>query len=242
MCRSSPPVLVPSPAPTIPSAMPDAAESARDLILSTRLLPNFSTPDLVKARAIAHATLAAGMPILEYTNRHEESERVFAELARHLRVELPGLLLGAGTVTTPAVAERFIAAGAGFIVGPNFHAGVAAVCASRRTLYIPGCATPTEVAAAIECGAAIVKIFPAAQLGGPAYIKGLLGPFPNAHLMPSGGITTDPGALREWFAAGAACVSIGSELFPRDVVDAGNWSRLSHGIAATAEAVRPAGG
>lgn len=220
--------------------MPDSAEFARDLILRTRLLPNFSTPEIVKARAIAHATLAAGMPVLEYTNRHDESERIFAELARHLRVELPGLLLGAGTVTTPAVAERFIAAGAGFIVGPNFHAGIAAVCASRRTLYIPGCATATEVAAAMECGAPIVKIFPAAQLGGPANIKALLGPFPKARLMPSGGITTEPAALRAWFAAGAACVSIGSELFPRDVVDAGNWTRLSQGIAAAAAAVTAA--
>jgi 2-dehydro-3-deoxyphosphogluconate aldolase/(4S)-4-hydroxy-2-oxoglutarate aldolase len=209
-----------------------------DLLLTTRLLPNFSTPDLVTAQAVAAATLAAGVPVLEYTNRHAAAPHVFAELARHLRVALPGLLLGAGTITTLSAAHQFLDAGASFIVGPSFHPGVAAACRDRGVLYVPGCATPTEVAAAIEHGAELIKIFPAAQLGGPGFISALRGPFPNARFMPSGGVTTEPESLGRWLSAGAACLSIGGELFPKATLETGDWSAVSRSIAGVMSAIR----
>jgi 2-dehydro-3-deoxyphosphogluconate aldolase/(4S)-4-hydroxy-2-oxoglutarate aldolase len=222
--------------------MAEPAANVLAHVLAARLVPNFSTAEVTVAWAVASAAQAGGATVLEYTNRHEASLTVFAEFARHLRVELPGLLLGAGTITTPADAERFIAAGAAFVVGPNRHAGVSTICRSCDVLYIPGCATPTEVATAIEQGAELIKIFPAAQLGGPAFIKALLGPFPKARFMPSGGVTTDPAAIREWFAAGARCLSIGSELFPASALESADWASISRSVVAVLDALhaRPA--
>jgi 2-dehydro-3-deoxyphosphogluconate aldolase/(4S)-4-hydroxy-2-oxoglutarate aldolase len=207
-------------------------------ILATRIVPNFSTSDPATARAVAGAVLAGGCPIFEFTNRTGAAIDAFRSLAAAAREELPDVLLGAGTITVPRAAEQFIAAGARFIVGPNFHPGVAGICAGAGVAYIPGCATPSEVVQAIEAGASLIKIFPAAQLGGPAFIKALLGPFPDARFMPSGGVRIDADSIDGWFGVGAACLSIGSDLFPAAAIAAGDWAAITANVASVMAVAR----
>jgi 2-dehydro-3-deoxyphosphogluconate aldolase / (4S)-4-hydroxy-2-oxoglutarate aldolase len=181
------------------------------------IVPNFHTDDPATARTVAIACVEGGCPILEYTNRGDGALTVFEGLAAWARREQPTLTLGAGTITESATAAAYINAGAKFIVGPTFNGDTSRLCNRRGVLYIPGCATPTEIGDALESGAMIVKLFPATPGGGPPLLRAVLAPLPHALVMPSGGIGTDDRSLRGWFAAGAACVSIGSNLFPPTV-------------------------
>jgi 2-dehydro-3-deoxyphosphogluconate aldolase/(4S)-4-hydroxy-2-oxoglutarate aldolase len=119
------------------------------------------------------------------------------------------LLLGAGTVRTPAEAEQAIAAGARFLVSPDLNRDVVAVARRHEVLHLPGIFSPSELSRALESGARLVKLFPAGRLG-PGYVRDLLAPFPEAKLVPTGGI----GAANtlEFLRAGAVAVAIGSEL------------------------------
>ena len=114
--------------------------------------------------------------------------------------------------------------GASFVVSPTLSAEVAAVCNRRKVAYMPGCATPTEVARAEELGCEIVKLFPA-RLGGPQLISDLLAPCPWSRIMPTGGIAPDRESLRRGSRAGAACVGMGSQLFPAADVAGGSLGR-----------------
>ena len=133
-------------------------------------------------------------------------------------------------------AALYLNLGASFVVSPTLSAEVAAVCNRRKVAYMPGCATPTEVARAEELGCEIVKLFPA-RLGGPKLVSDILAPCPWSRLMPTGGIAPDRESLTSWFAAGAACVGLGSQLFPADDVAAGRWDVITDGPAATLDLV-----
>ena len=126
------------------------------------------------------------------------------DLIRALAPTLPdGFLLGAGTVTDVATARAVIDAGARFVVGPVFRPDVIAACHERDVPAMPGCFSPTEILAAHECGADIVKVFPATMLG-PQYLKDVRAPLPQVKLMPTGGVTLDNAG--DWIRAGAVAV------------------------------------
>ncbi len=206
-------------------------------LLATGLVPNFHSSDLSIVRGAVSACVDAGCPVFEYTNRGDGALSIFEGLAVWSRDAHPTLVLGAGTITEPATAVAYINAGATFIVGPNFHPDVARACNRRGVLYIPGCATPSEISNALEAGAAIVKLFPAGPLGGPAFVRAILGPFSHALIMASGGIETDEAHLRDWFDAGVACVSIGSNLFPSRVPGVVGSDKMQ-AVRAVVEAIR----
>ena len=123
----------------------------------------------------------------------------------------PDILLGAGSIRDPYAADRFIAAGARFIVGPTFDADVARLCNRRRIPYLPGCATPTEIVTAEKCGVEFVKVFPGDSLG-PAFVRAIRGPLPEAQVVVTGGVAATEASVREWIAAGAAALGFGSAL------------------------------
>jgi 2-dehydro-3-deoxyphosphogluconate aldolase/(4S)-4-hydroxy-2-oxoglutarate aldolase len=128
-----------------------------------------------------------------------------------LREELPGdALLGVGTVRSVEDAELALAAGATYLVSPDFRAEVVAWAAERDLPVVPGALTPTEVAAAWAAGATAVKVFPVSALGGPAYIKAVRAPLPEVPLVPTGGVGIDD--VGSYLAAGAVAVGIGSPL------------------------------
>jgi 2-dehydro-3-deoxyphosphogluconate aldolase/(4S)-4-hydroxy-2-oxoglutarate aldolase len=207
-------------------------------ILECGLMPNFATGDGQQAICVAMALHEGGCPLVEFLNRGPGAAGAFAELAAWQRRHAPGMLLGAGTITEPATAAQFIHAGAEFIVAPNFNIEVAAVCHRLGIPYIPGCGTATEMSDAMASGVDIVKFFPAPFLGGPAAVRALLGPFPHALVMPSGGVETDEASLRAWFGAGVAAVSVGGALVSQTSVESGDWDGLSRETARVMELIR----
>ncbi|TGE18966.1 beta/alpha barrel domain-containing protein [Hymenobacter elongatus] len=181
----------------------------------TPLIPVFYHAEAPYAKRMLQACYAGGVRMFEFTNRGPHAFEVFSELQAFVEAEYPDLLLGAGTIYTAAEAERFIAAGADFIVQPVISAEVAAVCQRHDLAWLPGAMTLNEIYQATQLGATLVKIFPASFVG-PAYITTLRGPLPQVPFMVTGGIEPDPATLAEWFRAGATCVGIGSQLFKSD--------------------------
>lgn len=181
------------------------ATEALDRILKARVVPIIRTRSAAWAVEVAEILVASGLPLVEVTFTVPDAERVIADL----RDRFPEVLVGAGTVTKAATAERAVGAGAQFLVSPSLSPDMVAVARRHGLLAVPGAFSPTEVMAALETGAELVKIFPA-ESGGPSHIRALQGPFPGVRLMPTGGVRPERAA--EWFAAGAAAVGIGASL------------------------------
>jgi 2-dehydro-3-deoxyphosphogluconate aldolase/(4S)-4-hydroxy-2-oxoglutarate aldolase len=187
-------------------------------IIDTGVLPLFYSDDANRARQIVDALRAGGVRAIEFTDRGPNATSVFAALAAAAARQDRDSILGAGSIRDPYAADRFIAAGARFIVGPSFNAEVARLCNGRRIPYIPGCATPTEIVTAEEAGSELVKVFPGDALG-PAFVKAIRGPLPETQVVVTGGVAATEASVNEWIAAGAACLGFGSALVTRSHTD-----------------------
>ena len=186
-------------------------------ILDDGVVPTFSAPDPESAFDMVAGCAGGGARTVEFTNRGDGAHATFATLARRVAAELPDVVLGAGTIIDGPTAALFIAAGARFIVGQSYSEDVARLCNRRRIVYIPGCGTATEIAAAEELGCEIVKLFPAAAYDGPAFIRGFLAPSPGSRVMPTNVLATEE-ATRAWISAGAAALGVAGHLYPADLV------------------------
>ncbi len=207
-------------------------------VLAAGLVPLFYHGDETVAGGVAAALVEGGAVAVEFTNRGPGALRVFQALAG--RPEFDGAAsLGVGSVLDAPTAALFIAAGARFVVSPIFNVEVARLCNRRRIPYLPGCATPTEIATAEEWGAEIVKVFPG-KVGGPAFIRDVLGPMPWSRLMPTGGVQLTAESLAEWFAAGACCVGMGSDLVRRELVVAGEYRAITANVRTALTLIREA--
>jgi len=174
-----------------------------------------------KLRSVVDALAAGGVRALEVTMTVPRA----VDLIRELAPALPdGFLLGAGTVIDPARANAVIEAGARFVVGPVFRPDVMRACHDRDVPCVPGCFSPTEILAAHELGADIVKVFPATMLG-PQFIKDVRAPLPQVKLMPTGGITIDNAG--DWIRAGAVAVGIGSALLDSRAIEGGRYDAIT---------------
>jgi 2-dehydro-3-deoxyphosphogluconate aldolase / (4S)-4-hydroxy-2-oxoglutarate aldolase len=174
-----------------------------------------------KIRAVVDAMAEGGVRALEVTMTVPGA----VDLIRALAPTLPaGFLLGAGTVTDAATARAVIDAGACFVVGPVFRPEVIAACHERDVPAMPGCFSPTEILAAHECGADIIKVFPATMLG-PQFLKDVRAPLPQVKLMPTGGVTLDN--VGEWIRAGAVAVGLGSALLDATAIDSGRFDVIA---------------
>jgi len=177
--------------------------------------------DPARVRGVVDALAAGGVRALEVTMTVPRA----VDLIRELAPTMPdGFLLGAGTVTDAATARAVIDAGAEFIVGPVFRPDVIAACHDRDVPAIPGCFSPTEILAAHEAGADLVKVFPATALG-PTFIRDLRAPLPQVKLMPTGGVTIENAG--EWIRAGAAAVGVGSALLDNKAIDSGRFEVIT---------------
>ncbi len=195
-------------------------------ILEDGLVPLFYNADADTAKRIATALFKGGCHTLEFTNRGDFAIEVFSELAKHSAVSNADLILGVGSVEDAATAALFIAHGANFVVGPHFNEEIARLCNRRKIAYLPGCASVTEIATAEEWGAEIVKVFPGETIGGPTFVKAVLGPRPWSRIMPTGGVSAAKDNLREWFDAGVACVGMGSHLIRGEWVKGGSFDEI----------------
>jgi 2-dehydro-3-deoxyphosphogluconate aldolase / (4S)-4-hydroxy-2-oxoglutarate aldolase len=173
--------------------------------------------DPARLRAVVDALADGGVRALEVTMTVPRAVAMIRELAPTLP---DGFLLGAGTVIDPKTAHAVIDAGASFVVGPVFRPDVIAACHERDVAAMPGCFSPTEILAAHECGADIVKVFPATMLG-PQFIKDVRAPLPHVKLMPTGGVTLDNAG--DWIRAGAVAVGIGSALLDAKAIESGRY-------------------
>lgn len=200
-------------------------------------VPLFHEGDPTTALSLLRAVRDGGARVIEFTNRGDAAHEVFAELERACRQDMDDVVLGVGSVHDAGTASLYINLGASFVVSSSLSEDVAAVCNRRKVAYMPGCATPREIARAEELGAEIVKVFPGAAAGGPDLIKSVLGPCPWSRLMPTGGVSPTRDSLSEWFGAGAACVGLGSQLLPSDDVREGRWDAITERVRETEELV-----
>ena len=186
--------------------------------VETGVLPLFYTADSERALRITSGLREGGARVIEFTDRGPGAWPVFSRLANEAARHDPEAILGAGSIRDVEAADRFIASGARFIVGPSFSPDVARLCNRRRIPYLPGCATATEIVAAEESGVELIKVFPGDVLG-PAFVKAILGPLPETLIVVTGGVQATEASVREWISAGAACLGFGSALVTRAHTD-----------------------
>jgi len=183
----------------------------------TGLVPLFYHTDIALAKKVLKACYDGGARLMEFTSRGDFAFEIFGELNKYALAELPGMILGVGSITDAAAASLYMQLGANFIVTPVFREDIAIVCNRRKVLWSPGCASLTEIAKAEELGCEIVKLFPG-EIYGPQFIKAIKGPCPWTSIMPTGGVTTAKDNLKSWFDAGAICVGIGSQLITNEIL------------------------
>ena len=183
---------------------------------------------------IAQAIEAGGVRVIEFTMGTPNALDAISRLAREWGDRI---LLGAGTVLDPETGRAALLAGAQFLVAPNFNPALIELARRYNKIIVPGAFTPTEILAAWECGADIVKVFPASTVG-PQYIKDILGPLPYVRLLPTGGVGLDN--IPAFMAAGAAAVAVGSNLTDPKLIKEGNWAGLTEHARQFAEVVRRA--
>ena len=197
------------------------------------MVPVFYHPDLDVCKNVLRACHAGGVKAFEFTNRGDFAHELFSELSKYVRDELPGLMLGVGSVVDAGTASLYIQLGTDFVVSPVLNPEMARVCNRRKILWSPGCGSLSEISHAEELGAEVVKIFPGSSVGGPGFVKAVKGPCPWTSIMPTGGVKPTEDNLKEWFDAGVHCVGMGSQLFTKDLITADRHQELVDKISDT---------
>jgi len=178
----------------------------------TGIVPVFYHADIAIAKQVVKACYDGGARLFEFVNRGDFAHEIFGELVKYANKELPGMIMGVGSVVDGATTSLYIQLGTNFVVSPILNKEMAKVCNRRKIAWMPGCGSLSEINYAEELGAEIVKIFPATQVGGPDFIKAVKGPMKFTNIMPTGGVTPTEENLKKWFKAGAYCVGMGSQL------------------------------
>ena len=194
---------------------------------ATGMVPVFYHADIEVAKKVMTAWYEGGVRVFEFTNRGEFAHEIFAQLSKFAVAHCPDMILGAGSVVDAGTASLYLQLGANFIVGPLFNAEVARVCNRRLVPYVPGCGTVTEIGTAQEAGCDVCKIFPAGEVGGPAFVKNIKAPMPWSMLMVTGGVDPSADNISAWMKAGVTCVGMGSKLFPKEVIAAQEWQKIT---------------
>lgn len=193
---------------------------------STGMVPVFYHACAETAVQVVKACYDGGVRAFEFTNRGDFAHETFARIKKYAAAECPDMAIGAGSVVDAPTAAFYIQEGADFIVGPLFNPDISKVCNRRNVPYIPGCGSVSEAGFALEAGCDVVKIFPGDVLG-PKFVKGLLAPMPWTKIMVTGGVEPTEENLRTWKKSGAYCVGMGSKLFPKERVEAGDWNYIT---------------
>jgi 2-dehydro-3-deoxyphosphogluconate aldolase/(4S)-4-hydroxy-2-oxoglutarate aldolase len=201
------------------------------------LVPLFYNSDINVAKDILKSCYDGGARLLEFTSRGDFTYEIFGDLIKYALKELPGMILGVGSVTDGAAASLYMQMGANFIVTPVLREDIAIVCNRRKVLWSAGCGSLSEIAKAEELGCEIVKLFPG-NIYGPGFVKAIKGPQPWTSIMPTGGVSTDPENLKSWFEAGVVCVGMGSKLISKDIVLNKKYSELTEKVSKTLNLIK----
>ena len=199
------------------------------------IVPVVRAATVEQATRAVEAICAGGIPILEITMTVPNATSVIRHVVREYGSTA---LIGAGTVTTAEQAEQCIRAGAEFLVSPGLSIPVLSVAQACAKLAIPGALTPTELMTAQENGAKLIKIFPCGNVGGPKYLQSLKAPFPNAALIPTGGVNAANAA--QFIAAGAFALGVGADLVNASALRDGNLAKITDAARVLVRAVQSA--
>lgn len=199
------------------------------------IIPVVRAASVEEATRAVEAISAGGIPVVEITMTVPNAVSVIREVAQQ---HGGNVLIGAGTVITAEQAESCLRAGAEFLVSPGLSAPVLSVARVSEKLAIPGALTPTELMQAHEHGARLVKIFPCGNVGGPKYLKSLKAPFPNAALIPTGGVNAANAA--DFIAAGAFALGVGADLVDAKALREGNLQKITAAAQELVQAVNAA--
>ncbi|MBX2971135.1 MAG: bifunctional 4-hydroxy-2-oxoglutarate aldolase/2-dehydro-3-deoxy-phosphogluconate aldolase [Cyclobacteriaceae bacterium] len=205
------------------------SDTILEAMRSTGMIPVFYHADIEIAKAVMEASYKGGVRVFEFTNRGGNAFDVFTQLLVHAQ-QYPDMVLGIGTIMNAEATQKFIDAGAHFIVSPILKPEMAEVCKKHDVPWIPGCATLTEIVTAKEHGAAVIKIFPGSVLG-PGFVSSVLPVIPGYQLMPTGGVEPTKENLSAWFKAGVMCVGMGSQLFKKEIMEKKDWPALERSVA-----------
>jgi 2-dehydro-3-deoxyphosphogluconate aldolase/(4S)-4-hydroxy-2-oxoglutarate aldolase len=194
------------------------------------LVPVFYNKDVETAKKIVEACAQGGARAIEFTNRGDFAWQVFAEVTQWAIKNVPGAMMGVGSIVDAPTAALYINNGANFVVGPVFNPDVAKMCNRRKVPYSPGCGSASEISAAEEMGCDIVKVFPGGEVGGPNFVKNMLGPCPWTKIMPTGGVEATKENIAKWIKAGAACLGMGSNLITKELVAQGDYAGITKNV------------
>ena len=198
----------------------------------TGMVPLFYHEDISVAKDVLKACYDGGARLMEFTNRGDFALEVFSEIIKYSISELPGMILGVGSITDAKAASQHMLAGAIFVVTPVFREDIARICNRRKLMWSAGCSSLTEIATAEEFGCELIKLFPADLLG-PGFVKSIKGPQPWTSVMPTGGVSMEYDNLKSWFESGVTCVGIGSKLISKDILSDKNYKLLKENVEKT---------
>lgn len=193
------------------------------------MIPLFFNNDIELSKKVLKACYDGGAKLLEFTARGDFAHEVFGDLIKYTVKELPGMIMGVGSVSDAAQASLFMSLGANFVVTPLLREDIARVCNRRKVLWSAGCGSLTEIARAEELGCEIVKLFPG-DIYGPQFVKSVKGPQPWTSIMPTGGVSPTEENLKGWFDAGVTCVGMGSKLISKDITANEDFAKLEMNV------------
>ena len=194
-------------------------------IIAQGMLPLYFNADETTSVDILRTIYRAGVTAVEYTNRGEAALANFKKMIAVRNAEMPGMLLGVGTVKNLQTAKDYLSAGADFLVSPGFVKEVAEYAVANDIFYAPGCMTPSEIIAAENGGISFIKLFPGNMLG-PEFLSGIKDIFPKLLFMPTGGVDTTKENIEGWFKAGVCAVGMGSKLISKKLMEAKDYATM----------------
>ena len=200
-------------------------EQLLDSVKESPMIPVFNHSDKDLAVEVVRACYLGGARLFEFTNRNSNAIQVFKHLLSK-QSEYPEMVIGVGTILTVDECRSYDEAGASFVVSPIVDKEVADYCHNNQIAWVPGCGTLTEMVTAKRYGAGLLKVFPADVLG-PKFIKGVLGPCSHLKLMPTGGVSPNKENLKSWFDAGVVCVGMGSQLVSKEIIQMRDFDGLA---------------
>ena len=206
-------------------------------MMELRMVPLFYHSDFQVAKNILQACYNGGARLIEFTNRGDFAIEVFSKLIKFASKELPGMIVGIGSVTDSAAASQYMLLGANFVVTPVLREDIAIVCNRRKVLWIPGCGSLSEIAKAEEMGCEFIKLFPG-NVYGPDFIKSVKAPQPWSSIMPTGGVSIEKSNLLGWFKGGADCVGLGSQLISKEVLINQDFKKLEKNVLDTIQFIQ----
>jgi 2-dehydro-3-deoxyphosphogluconate aldolase/(4S)-4-hydroxy-2-oxoglutarate aldolase len=202
------------------------------------VIPVFYHPDVEVCKKVIQACGNGGAKCIEFTNRGDFASHTFYEVTRYFDKADPSIIMGVGSIVDAPTAGIYIANGAKFVVGPLLNPDVAKVCNRRKIPYSPGCGSATEIGYAEELGCEIVKVFPGGSVGGPDFVKSILGPCPWTRLMPTGSVDPSEESLRAWFGAGVVAVGMGSNLITKQMLEKQDYAGIEAKVRDTVQMIK----